>query len=47
MPGHEKKGGKGAPDPDPSPYLFVSYEEKQNDLAKVSTTLGTKVLGTI
>ena len=36
MPGHEKKGGKGAPDPDPSPFLFVSYEEKQNDLAKVS-----------
>ena len=34
MPGHEKKGGGGA-DPDPSPYLIVSYEEKQQDLAKV------------
>ena len=36
MPGHEKKGAKGAPDPDPSPYLIVSYEDKQKDLAKVS-----------
>ncbi len=35
MPGHEKKGPKGSPDPDPSPYLIVSYEEKQKDLAKV------------
>ena len=35
MPGHVKRGGTGAPDPDPSPYLFVSYEDKQKDLAKV------------
>ena len=34
MPGHEKKTGGGA-DPDPSPFLFVPYEEKQKDLAKV------------
>merc|ERR1712018_577740 len=34
MPGHVKKGKTGSPDPDPSPYLFVSYEDKQKDLAK-------------
>eukprot|EP00093_Oithona_nana_P007633 07633.XXX_2586_1239_1 [CDS] Oithona nana genome sequencing. len=33
MPGHEKKTSGGA-DPDPSPFLVVSYEEKQKDLAK-------------
>ena len=44
MPGHEKKTGGGA-DPDPSPFLFVPYEEKQKDLAKVILnffTRGTK-----
>ena len=35
MPGHVKRGGTGEPDPDPSPYLFVSYDDKQKDLAKV------------
>ena len=35
MPGNEKKK-KGGTDPDPSPFLLVSYEEKQKDLAKVS-----------
>ena len=35
MPGHVKRGGTGEPDPDPSQYLFVSYEDKQKDLAKV------------
>ena len=34
MPGHVKRGGTGEPDPDPTPYLFVTYEEKQKDLAK-------------
>ena len=29
MPGHVKRGGAGEPDPDPAPYLFISYEEKQ------------------
>ena len=37
MPGHVKRGGTGEPDPDPSPYLFVSYDDKQKDLAKVCT----------
>ena len=37
MPGHVKRGGTGEPDPDPAPYLFVSYEDKQKDLAKVCT----------
>ena len=44
MPGHEKKGGKKEPDPDPSPYLCVSYEEKQKDLAKVRFCQITKCL---
>jgi len=34
MPGHVKRGGTGDPDPDPTSYLFVTYEEKQKDLAK-------------
>ena len=38
MPGHVKRGGTGEPDPDPSPYLFVSYDDKQKDLAKVCIT---------
>ena len=35
MPGHVKRGGTGEPDPDPSPFLKVSWEDKQNDMAKV------------
>ena len=41
MPGHVKRGGTGEPDPDPSPYLFVSYDDKQKDLAKVCTIICT------
>ena len=29
MPGHMKRGGTGEPDPDPTEYLFITYEEKQ------------------
>ena len=29
MPGHVKRGGTGEPDPDPTEYLFITYEEKQ------------------
>ncbi len=36
MPGHVKRGGTGEPDPDPTPFLYVSYNEKQKDLAKVT-----------
>ena len=43
MPGHVKRGGTGEPDPDPSPYLFVSYDDKQKDLAKVCTIICTYV----
>jgi hypothetical protein len=31
MPGHVKRGGAGEADPDPAPYLFISYEEKQKE----------------
>ena len=41
MPGHVKRGGTGEPDPDPSPYLFVSYDDKQKDLAKVCIICST------
>ena len=37
MPGHVKRGGTGEPDPDPSSFLFVSWEDKQNDMAKVKS----------
>jgi len=33
MPGHERRSGN-EPDPDPTDFLFISYEEKQKDLAK-------------
>ena len=36
MPGHVKRGGTGQPDPDPTPFLYVSYNEKQKDMAKVN-----------
>jgi len=29
MPGHVKAGGSKEPDPDPTPYLFVSFEMKK------------------
>ena len=32
MPGHVKRGGTGEPDPDPTEYLFITYEEKQKVL---------------
>ena len=32
MPGHVKRGGPGGPDPDPTEYLFITYEEKQKVL---------------
>ena len=35
MPGHVKRGGSGEPDPDPAPFLSISWEEKQKDMAKV------------
>ncbi len=35
MPGHVKRGGTGEPDPDPTPFLYVSFNEKQKDMAKV------------
>ena len=34
MPGHVKRGGTGETDPDPMPYLVISFDEKQMDLAK-------------
>lgn len=36
MPGNVKKGASAGPDPDPTPFLFVSWDEKQKDLARVS-----------
>ena len=44
MPGHVKRGGTGEPDPDPSPYLFVSYDDKQKDLAKVCIRMERGIL---
>ena len=38
MPGHVKRGGTGEPDPDPTPFLYVSFNEKQKDMAKVHPT---------
>ncbi len=38
MPGHVKRGGTGEPDPDPTPFLYVSFNEKQKDMAKVYPT---------
>jgi len=34
MPGHVKAGGSKEPDPDPSQYLFVSFEMKKEDSLK-------------
>jgi len=34
MPGHVKVGGKNEPDPDPLPYLVVSFEMKKEDALK-------------
>lgn len=34
MPGHVKAGGSKEPDPDPTPYLFVSFEMKKEDSMK-------------
>ena len=36
MPGHVKRGGTGEPDPDPTEYLFITYEEKQKVLTRPS-----------
>ena len=34
MPGHEKKGSEDGQDPDPAPYLFLSFDMKRADMAK-------------
>jgi len=34
MPGNEKLGAKKEPDPDPTPYLFLTYEMKRADMVK-------------
>ena len=34
MPGHEKKGSSDGQDPDPTPYLFLSFEMKREDMSK-------------
>jgi len=34
MPGHVKAGGSKEPDPDPAPFLFVSFEMKKEDSLK-------------
>ena len=34
MPGHVKKGGKQEQDPDPSPWLVLSFEMKKEDSLK-------------
>ncbi|XP_040569561.1 myosin-4 [Lepeophtheirus salmonis] len=34
MPGHDKKGKPGEPDPDPEPYLVISMEMKREDMLK-------------
>ena len=34
MPGHVKKGGKQEQDPDPSPWLVLSFEMKNEDSLK-------------
>ena len=34
MPGHEKKGASQGEDPDPAPYLFLSFDMKRADMAK-------------
>ena len=34
MPGHVKAGGSKEPDPDATPYLFVSFEIKKEDSLK-------------
>ena len=42
MPGHVKKGGKQEADPDPSPWLIVSNEMRNNRsiIAIIIITLG-------
>ena len=34
MPGHVKKSGKQEQDPDPSPWLILSFEMKKEDSLK-------------
>ena len=34
MPGNVKLGSSGGPDPDPTPYLYVSSETKRTDMNK-------------
>jgi len=34
MPGNEKRGVSSEPDPDPAPYLVLTYEMKRADMAK-------------
>ena len=34
MPGHEKKGSSDGQDPDPTPYLFLTFEMKREDMSK-------------
>ena len=34
MPGNVKLGSSNEPDPDPTPYLFVSNEQKRHEMTK-------------
>ena len=34
MPGNVKLGASNEPDPDPTPFLYVSFETKRNDQLK-------------
>ena len=34
MPGHEKKGASQGEDPDPAPYLFLTFQMKREDMTK-------------
>ena len=34
MPGNEKIGSGTGVDPDPAPYLFVTFDMKRNDMSK-------------
>ena len=35
MPGNEKKGADDGQDPDPTPYLFLTFQMKREDMTKV------------
>ena len=34
MPGNEKKGKDEGADPDPAPYLYLTFDMKKNDMLK-------------